>query len=435
MSFAALLLMVACCFLNQDEDPRELSGLSAQDAAAIKDNETLDPSSSQFKKLLYRTGTVDGDVLQEWASRSKNVVTEQLSATPNQYRFHPFSVNGSAISIHPFNFAPKDAKDFLSGFYYVNCQTKEGDHFILVSRSSIASWPLDQELTEPQQIQFGGFFLGNFQVELGQSKPSAACPVFVARRFSWYPEQENESLKIDAGKVALAQAGVDISLLDIVKSRKGKPIGIRESTCYWQMLAATKKLATTDLGSRIDFATMLRRPIDSVGKAASVQGRVRQCVPVKVTEAEPIKLLGTDTWYQITLFPDLDGRPIEVGTPDGEPEVYQNAFPVTVCVLDLPPGFTPESIVGSSFLCDGFFYRIWSYPSERTDKSSLAGQPSPLMMAASMIQVKSASGQLQTLLTAILLAMAVAVAFVGWFVYRSKKSNSKKELPEQIEAW
>lgn len=433
MNFAVLLLAI-CLLLPQEEDLRDLSGMSEVDAAAIEDNETLDPSGAQFKKLLYRTGTVDSAVLRQWSQRSKGVSVEQTADDPNAFRFHPFSMNVQANSLHRFDFAPQDAKDFLSGFYIANCETESGEDFVLVSRSSVASWPENQELSQPQQIRFDGFFLGKLAVEIGHQKLSAR-PVFVARRFAWYPEQENESLQVDAAKVALAKAGVDISLLDIVKSRKGKPIGNRESACYWQMLAACKTAKPAASADRIDFATMLRSPLDSVGKFASVQGRVRQCVPVKVTSPEAMELLGTDTWYQLTIFPDLDGVPIEVGTRDGDPEVYQNAFPVTVCAVNLPQGYDSESIVGNTFQYDGFFYRIWSYPSERTEDSGLAGQPSPLMMASSMVKIESTTGQLQTLLGAILLAMAVAIGFVAWFVNRSNKTRPRTELPDQIEAW
>ena len=432
MSFAFLLL-ATCLLLPQDEDLRNLSGLSESDAAAVEDNETLDPSGPQFKKLLYRTGTVDGGVLRQWAKKTKDVSIQQVTAGPETFRFHPFSMNVKATSIRRFDFAPEDARDFLSGFYIVNCQTETGEEFVLISRSSVSSWPLNENLSQPQQIRFDGFFLGKLAIKLDQLETSAR-PVFIARRFAWFPDQENESLKIDAAKVALAKAGVDISLLDIVKSRKGEPIGNRESICYWQMLAACKTARAPYAADRVDFATMLRSPLDSVGKFAAVQGRVRQCVSVKVTSPDAMELLGTDTWYQLTIFPDLNGRPVEVGTRDS-PEVYKNAFPVTVCAVDLPQGFDSESIVGSTFQCDGFFYRIWSYPSERTQDSDLAGQPSPLMMASTMIKVKSTTGQLQTLLGAVFLAMGLAIGFVVWFVSLSKKTKPRTELPDQIEAW
>ena len=436
MSIAGILLVVVLSILlPQEEDLRALSGMSEQDLAAMSDGEALDPSNDQFRKLLYRTGTVDGAVLHRWSARSKDVSMDQLSADPAAFRFHPFSMDVQVNSIRRFKFAPEDAKDFLSGFYYANCQADQGTDFVLISRSSIASWQATEQLAQPQQIRFDGFYLGNLSVELNQESGISARPVFIARRFAWYPEQENESLRVDAAKVALAKAGVDISLLDIVKSRKGKTIGNRESTCYWQMLAACKTVDAINPESRIGFATILRSPIDSVGKAASVRGRVRQCVPVTVTSAEAMELLGVDTFYQLTIFPDLNGRPIEVGTRDGDPEVYQNAFPVTVCTLELPDGYDFESIVGSTFQCDGFFYRIWSYPSERTEDSSLAGQPSPLIMASSMLKVESSSGQLKTMLGVILLTMFVAIGFIGWIVHRSRRPVSRTDLPEKIEAW
>lgn len=434
MKFAALLV-VFCFWMPQEEDLRNLSGMSDEDSAAVKDNEAFDASNAQFKKLLYRTGTVDGTVLRKWAARSKDVSVDQVATDPSSHRFHPFSLNVKANSIHRFDFAPEDARDFLSGFYFANCETKDGTDFVLVSRSSVASWPTNQKLSQPQQIDFTGFFLGNLSIEFDQDNDSRSRPVFVTRRFAWHPDRESSELQVDAAKVALAKAGVDISLLDIVKSRKGKPIGNRESTCYWQMLAACKTALPTDSKDRIDFPTMLRSPIDSVGKAATIRGRVRQCVPVKVTSPEAIELLGTDTWYQLTIFPDLDGRPIEVGKRNGGSEVYNNAFPVTVCAVNLPQGFDFESIVGNTFQYNGFFYRIWSYPSERTEKSGLAGQPSPLIMASSMVKMKSSSSQLETMLGAILVAMAVAIGFLGWFVFRSKKSAPRIELPDQIKSW
>ena len=57
------------------------------------------------------------------------------------------------------------------------------------------------------------------------------------------------------------------------------------------------------------------------------------------------------------------------------------------------------------------------------------------MMASTMIKVKSTTGQLQTLLGAVFLAMGLAIGFVVWFVSLSKKTKPRTELPDQIEAW
>ncbi len=428
--------------LAQEEDLRELSGMTQQDLDATKDLQSFNPSNTQFKKLLYRTGTVDPVILRQWAVRTKETslaktALEKVALAPQQHRFHPFSLEASALSVQRYDFSDDDARDFLSGFFIALCEAKDGTKFTLLSRSSISTWPKNEKLPTPQPIQFDGFFLGNLSLGsvLKNKDDENVQPVFVARRFAWHPQQADESLGVDDAKVALANGGVDIALLDVVKARKGKSIGTREATCFWQMMAACKKTKPIELPNRIDFETMLREPLKSVGKAASIQGRVRQCVPVKVTSSKAIELLGTDTWYQLTVFPDLDGRPIQVATRDGDPEVYRNAFPVTVCVLDLPDGYNGSSITGNTFQFDGFFYRIWAYPSERTEKSGLDGQPSPLIMASSIRIVESTSGQLRTLLTAVLMSIAIAIAVIGWFVFRTRKSAARTELPEKIQTW
>ncbi len=436
MLVVLVLTFPAQILLSQEENPRELAGMTDQDIAAVKDLEIFNPSNTQFKKLLYRTGTVDPVVLRQWANRTKNISLKQIESSPEQYSFQPFGLEASVLSIHSFDFEESDAINFLNGFFIAECETKDGSKFILLSRSTVSTWPTNETLPTPQPIRFDGFFLGKLglgPIEFGNLQEP--LPVFIARRFEWKPDQENEALGIDAAKLALSNEGVDIALLDVVKARKGKPMGTREATCFWQMLAASSRLKPETMSEKVNFATMLRKPIDSVGKATSIQGRVRQCIPVKVTSPEAIELLGTDTWYQLTVFPDLDGRPIQVATRDGDPEVYRNAFPVTVCVLELPDGHDSESIAGNIFQYSGFFYRIWSYPSQRTENSGLDGQPSPLIMASSVTKVASSSGQLDTLLSAILLSIAIAVGVIGWFVFRTRKPSSRTELPEKIETW
>jgi len=430
------LMLAAMLAVSQEDKPQDLAGMLPDDVAAMTETTSLTPSDTQLRKLIYRTGTVDPFVFRQWGQRQEGVSLQQVVENPEQYRLFPFSIEANVTSIHRFDFSKEEAKEFFSGLYFAKCETSDGVPFILVSRSSVKSWPKDTPLTEPQSVQFNAFFWGNVGLDFGEQFSSDAMPVFVAKRFAWHPQQESESLNVDASQVTLSKAGVDISLLDVVKSRRSQPIGVREGVCFWQMLSACDQQGMEVPKPRIGFPDMLRDPIKNVGKATSIRGRVRQCVPVKVTDPDVLELLGTDTWYQLTVFPDLDGKPVRVGVRDGDAEVYQNAFPVTVCVVKLPTGFDTQSIVGQVFQYSGFFYRIWSYPSERTEKSDLDGQPSPLMMAASILKVESTVGQLRTLLSAVLLAIGMAVAFLCWYGFKMRRqAKPSEELPEKIELW
>ena len=298
LQIIALCLLLVCSNDVQDDNLRDLSGLSESDVFAITDDQELEPGNIQFRKLLYRTGTVDSDVLAQWSARTENTTLTQYSQSPEQFRFYPVSISGNANIVERFDFSAKDAKDFLKGFFVVRCKSGSDDsEFIVVSRSTVSTWPLDEKLVTPQPIIANGFFLGNLSIG---SQP--AMPVFVARRFSWFPTTESTELEVNASLLALSEAGVDVALLDTVRARKGQPIGVRESNCFWQILSATRSVDFA-AAKRIDFASMLGDPVRHVGNAASIQGRIRQCTPVKVTEDNARAMLGTDTWYQLTIFP------------------------------------------------------------------------------------------------------------------------------------
>lgn len=456
-----IVLLLAQTAAAQDsietERAIELSGLSSSESWEVEDFQPIDPSDATFRRLLYRTGQVSAASLNQWKDYSADIAFDMLAAEPRRSRFRVLEFSGMAKRVYRYAFSKEDAKDFLSGFFVVICENEAGRPFAIISRSSISSWPRDELLDVPQPIKFQGFFFGCFETKLDPTgrvcvaiekretgfaasqptddkKVSSAdsMPVFIAKRFSWQPTQINAALGVDESEISLAENGVDIGLLDLVRAKSGKPISEAESNVFWQMLSASRT-AETAATDRISFAEILGDPVSRVGKAAAIQGRVRQCVPVKITDPKPISQLGSDTWFQLTVFPDLAGRPIHVNGKDGAVEVYRNAFPVTVCMPRLPAGFDANSIVDQSFYFDGFFYRMWVYPSERTDDSALSGQPSPLIMADRTQLIESTGDELSLFIGAIVLAMLLLVGFVSWFVFRSRKMGSRPDLPDRIE--
>jgi len=342
-------------------------------------------------------------------------------------------------------------------------QRKTSTNVAVLLREPLRSWPLNQPLPVPQKVEYAGFFLGSFEtnsdkhlklfqsarqpqensqdsdpVELDEEiqpvAPEQCVPVFVAKRLRWFPTEISETPPITESMVKLAEQGMDVSLIfDRVKRRSKKPIGASETAALYQMMIAADKITALPRDT-MDFKQLLSSH-RSNGAAVRMTGRIRQCVAAKINNPKIAAELGTDTWYQTTVFPDQQGKNIVLRNPDGEDLIYSQ-FPFTFCLPHLPDDRSPQELTGAVFEFSGFYYRMWAYPSERTDNAGLSGQISPLIMVSSLREIKAEEADLNVFVGAIVGAMLLAIAFIAIFVYRSRGQKTNEEtlpLPEKID--
>ncbi len=471
-----LLLSVAICICllaggvrgQSDGDVAiELSGFSVSEAYDLQAGDPLDLGDRQLMKLLFRSGKVSRGNFEKWSQFADDVSWQQISAAPQRFRFWTFKRKLRLQNLSLLRFPEQIAADELKGVYLARCVNEVGQVAYLITRSAPRKLPLKQSLDQP--ISFAGFFYNNVAVgpegelmmadgevddEADEDQrtetetDSPGVPLFIANRFSWYPAIADDAMGVTASQVELAARGVDVGLFDFVRQQNSKPLSKNDSDAFYQMLAAVNSARTSAEAapdssniSPISFTELMSAPASQFGNKIALSGRLRQCVPIEIVDADRQTLVGAERYYQVSLFPNLKGRDVVVRT-SGEESIKFEQFPVTVCFRELPQGMTAKQLEGRPAEVIGNFYRFIKYQSKVSSEAGQSGQISPLVMASVIDvapQTTTAEGVdllMRVLLVGILLTVAAAVGY-GVFKDRKKRSrliaSGETALPEKID--
>jgi len=463
-AFCVCLLTANSLAQSDDDIAIELSGFSASEAYDLEAGAPLDLSDRQLSKLLFRCGKVSSVNFAKWSRFADEVSWQQVSDTPQRFRFWTFNRKLQLIFLSQIRFPEQIATDELKGVYLAKCVNDVGQTVYLVTRSAPRKLTLKQSLDQP--ISFSGFFYNNVAVgpegelvisdtaaeivddDENDESDSDGVPLFIANRFSWYPTKASEALGISASHVELASHGVDIGLFDYVRKQNSKALSSYDSDAFYQMLAAANSVqrpaeddGDTSAIPAISFTQLMSAPTRHFGSTIALSGRLRQCVPIEIVDADRQQLVGLDRYYQVSLFPNLKGRDVVVRTSKKESIKFEQ-FPVTVCLPQLPQGMTADQLEGRAAQVTGNFYRFIKYQSKVSLEAEQSGQISPLVIA-SRLRVAAATTTaagvdllMRVLLMVILATVAVAVAY-GLLKQRNNRSRlvaaDKDALPEKID--
>lgn len=273
-----------------------------------------------------------------------------------------------------------------------------------------------------------------------------SVPLFVANRFAWHPVESTPTMNVSRGQLELSTRGVDVGLFDYVRKQNSKPLSQYDADAFYQMLAAvadrgnsatplTDPKADSADDAEISFTELMAAPARHFGGAIAMSGRLRQCVPIEITNDDRQSQVGALRYYQASLFPDLGGRDVVVRGSGGQSVKFEQ-FPVTICVAELPDGFTPQSLEGRAVEVRGYFYRFIKYQSKVSAAASVSGQVSPLVMVSEMVvapAVTSAKGVDLLMRTLLLLILAGVVAAIVWGIFKDR-IRSRGGMAENVDA-
>ena len=431
--FVGILLLGFVAFAaqsvrGQEDLPTDLSGFESSELFAVEDDTPLDPDDSLLSRLVYRTLNVSDKAMRGQASSSREVGIAVIKNEPQEYRFWVFHHSAVVTRAVKHRVPERVATPEFKEFWLLSAKV-DGETCLVISKQIPPTWAKLEELDEP--IEFDGFFFGLKSQEplLGQPE---SVPVFVCNRVSWFPVVGSD--EILPSHLLLAEQGVDLSALDVLRAAHGRRLSSTESRFFYQFLRAAKAVGESpdllDNIETIEFLDLFRSWKKSTGQVVEIEGVVRRVIPLAIT-AERQSEIGAQQIYELDMYVPLD-RTIKVRDVE-----YDSRFPVTVQMLSLP--LPIEEMKGERIRVKGFFYRFWNYQSVHTREVGSPGQMAPLVIGFNPRKVTVSTGQVDFILTAAAILFLIVVVATIWLLRRSDNSENnvlkkkKEALPEQID--
>ena len=420
---------------DQDTGPIELSGFSISETFEISDDEKISLENPFLKRLMFRIIKTSPQSRCEYRSYTIGVEWDQIRTQTSDYRCRVFERSGTVKEIWARRIPGTDADSRIRVAYICACENERGEPFLVLSLDIPQFWLSqfeEQRLKLDEPIRFEGFLFGLCRFE---SSGPISQPLFVASTLSWYPTSKNFDRVVDS-HLELARAGFDIGLLDLAQAYNTKPLNQRDAEAFYQMLSVVDKANPKHHGG-ISFQELMEKASRGFGQQISVSGVVRQCTEIRTTDPDLLTRMDLTRYYQMILFPDLDGKNIVIRNSEGREDINQR-LPITVVFKTLPKGWKTEELERQSCRVDGFVYRFWRFQTERTDQSGFAGQISPLIMVGSPVVLEKVNAELDGLLYGFIVTVllcVIGVVFYYRYVDRKHKTPGAKildELPDKI---
>jgi hypothetical protein len=134
---------------------------------------------------------------------------------------------------------------------------------------------------------------------------------------------------------------------------------------------------------------------------------------------------GIDHYYEIDLLIPLGDRTLKFGKDaQDKAAVYENEFPATLVVRQLPPGLSVGENTHQLIRADGVFFKIWTYKSEFAARHKQR-QPAPLFVATQPEAVVVETPTNWVVSTLVFAAFFLAVTVVGIISWWQRTSDRK----------
>jgi hypothetical protein len=350
------------------ENPRQLLRLfdiGDSQLESFTDGQPLgDDDQEALIRILYRLPQIDLASIHRWQTAA--VPWPDLINTPSQLRTSYYLLRGRVRRIEKQTLSARLSELFEFDHYYrVSLESPDTDHAIVICVREIPAAWRDQP-TIAERVRLSAMFL-----KVGSRSPTATELIFAAHRPAWLPDRINQPLGIGPSHVLLGDLDMDVGLFDFARQRNRLPIGSAERECFYELLSAAGRATTpqmVEVAEQGELASLLQDPGQWHGRAVTIRGSVRRVTRVLVEEADIRDRFGIDHYYQLDVLVPLGDQRIEFQNKQGKAEgpVYQNSFPFTFCVAQLPEPwleFVGKDRMNERMATPGFFFKLWSYPS------------------------------------------------------------------------
>ena len=399
--------------------PSELRFLIDLDPVIGKDIDTIGKLLAVFPKVSesdiqrLTKPTVNADA---------GVTLDMLVSDVDRHRIKFFTIRGRATSVKRQYIIPEAARLIgFNSFFWVTIKADDSDIPVRIATRKIPiawfpdSWKRPATATEEsppaatQRLPFeidepilvDGLLLKttdeNQQLEL----------IMAASRVKWLPSEVSTEQHVHSSMVLLSQHGFDSGLLDEIRRTNKSALGHNDREAFYQILKIFQPSSALDAIQQVhQQAPPLNREIVDYfndtralqGQFVTVSGDVRQISRIAIVNSKMQQRFGSDHYWQLDLSIPIGKHRIRVKTNDADQDgiIFQNRFPLQVCVNHLPPelqkamnelrqGVDGRKLLREKVTVQGVFFKLWSYQSALTMRDGPErDQLSPLIIASAI---------------------------------------------------
>ncbi|MEX0819541.1 MAG: hypothetical protein WD070_08100, partial [Pirellulaceae bacterium] len=335
-------------------DDSQLAGFADGEPLGIQDEETV-------RRILYSMPRMPLSDLDRWAQPTENL--SALLSAPNDHRADTFLIRGRTTRIERVAILPEAIERLgFEHYFRVHADIDASPHAaVLCCREIPDAWASGHVLGEP--IRAYGLFL-----KLGAGDASRTEFAFATPHIGWLPSEPNATTGVTADLAYLASLGMDISLFDDVRPLNRKPVTQADRECFYQLLATFGKAdadaARSHTSRPVELAPLLQQPETQHGRLMIVRGTARRAMLIRVDDQDIRERFGIDHYYQIDIFIRLGDQVVRLGKQgDAESPTFTNSYPVTVCVLQLPPDLPEGTDIREEVSIPAACFKLWAYRS------------------------------------------------------------------------
>lgn len=416
--------------LSSAREMLELFSIDASQIRQLADDAPLsDGEDETLLKILYRLPFFGRDKIEAWTRVADDWA--ELAERPEARRLDVFRIEGRVARVQPVDVPPEIAARLeFKTWYRVHLRLADAAYPVLVcARDVPLSWLSGGPLDAPARCR--GLFL-----KTGGDDGGHRELVFAAERVAWLPERADPARGVSPGIAYLASLGMDAGLFDAVRTTNRRSINPEDHEAFYQLLAAIGRAAPADVFQHAkplaELPTLLTSPTDHQGQIYSVSGTAKRVQRVAIDEPDIQRRLGIDHYYQVDVFVSLGDTEIRFEQKDGHtPAVFRDTYPVTCCVLELPPGLPAQDNIGTPVRFAGAYFKLWAYKSEYVSSlDSRQRQVSPLFIAATprVIQFDHSASQLVGWISGVVIALLIIGAGIYMWLPRTSDRRIEQEV-------
>ena len=404
--------------------PSELRFLIDLDPVVGKDVDTIGKLLAVFPKISES----DIQRLTKPTAHTDSAITlDMLANDVDRHRINFFTIRGRATSVKRQYIIPEAARLIgFNSFFWVTIRATDSDMPIRIATRKLPiawfpdSWKRSAAVTTEvaegsstaqtkQQMPFeidepilvDGLLLKttdeNKQLEL----------IMAASRVKWLPRDISIERNVHSSMVLLSQHGFDSGLLDEIRRTNKSALGHNDREAFYQILKIFQPSSALDSIQHVHQQSPPPTPaiVDYFkdtnalqGQFVTIHGDVRQISRITIVNSKMRQRLGSDHYWQLDLSIPIGKHRIRVKTNDADQAglIFQNRFPLQVCVNHLPPklqlamnelrqGVDGRKLLREKVTVQGVFFKLWSYQSALTMRDGPEReQLSPLIIASAI---------------------------------------------------